>query len=58
MKRLLHFIAASLASLSLSATAADKTATKALLERLPHVRESRMLNNLAFALERFDARLY
>ena len=29
MKRLLHFIAASLASLSLSATAADKPATKA-----------------------------
>jgi rhodanese-related sulfurtransferase len=32
MKRLLHFIAASLASLSLSATAADKTATKATAE--------------------------
>ena len=32
MKRLLHFIAASLASLSLSATAADKPATKATAE--------------------------
>jgi rhodanese-related sulfurtransferase len=32
MKRLLHFIAASLASLSLSATAADKPATKARAE--------------------------
>ncbi|MBM4377166.1 MAG: HEAT repeat domain-containing protein [Deltaproteobacteria bacterium] len=32
----------------------DKTATKALLARLPEVRESRMLNNLAFALERLD----
>lgn len=32
----------------------DKTATKALLARLPDVRESRMLNNLAFALERLD----
>jgi HEAT repeat protein len=32
----------------------DKNATKALLARLPEVRESRMLNNLAFALERLD----
>ena len=32
MKRLLHFIAASLASLSLSATAADKPATKTTAE--------------------------
>jgi HEAT repeat protein len=32
----------------------DKTATKALLERLPQVRDGRMLNNLAFALERLD----
>ena len=32
----------------------DKKATKALLERLPKVRESRMLNNIAFALERLD----
>ncbi len=36
----------------------DKTATKALLERLPHVRESRMLNNLAFALERLDKKAF
>lgn len=32
----------------------DKTATKALLARLPSVREARMLNNIAFALERLD----
>lgn len=32
----------------------DKTATQALLDRLPKVRESRMLNNIAFALERLD----
>jgi len=32
----------------------DKKATKALLDRLPKVRESRMLNNIAFALERLD----
>ncbi len=36
----------------------DKTATKALLDRLPHVRESRMLNNLAFALERLDRKAF
>lgn len=32
----------------------DKTAEKALLEKLPNVRDGRMLNNLAFALERLD----
>ena len=32
----------------------DKTATKALLEHLPRVRDGRMLNNIAFALERLD----
>ena len=32
----------------------DKKATKALLARLPKVRESRMLNNISFALERLD----
>ncbi|MEM1032457.1 MAG: HEAT repeat domain-containing protein [Myxococcota bacterium] len=32
----------------------DRKATKALLARLPKVRESRMLNNIAFALERLD----
>lgn len=32
----------------------DRKATTALLERLPKVRESRMLNNIAFALERLD----
>jgi HEAT repeat protein len=32
----------------------DRKATKALLEHLPRVRESRMLNNIAFALERLD----
>ena len=32
----------------------DKVATRALLARLPNVRESRMLNNIAFALERLD----
>ncbi|HWA76732.1 MAG TPA: HEAT repeat domain-containing protein [Polyangiaceae bacterium] len=32
----------------------DKTATSALLAQIPHVRESRMLNNIAFALERLD----
>lgn len=32
----------------------DKTAAKALLARLPNVREARMLNNIAFALERLD----
>jgi HEAT repeat protein len=36
----------------------DKTATKALLDRLPHVRESRMLNNIAFALERLDKKAF
>lgn len=32
----------------------DKTATKALLAALPQVRDGRMLNNIAFALERLD----
>ncbi len=32
----------------------DKAATKALLAHAPRVRESRMLNNIAFALERLD----
>ncbi|MBI4953746.1 MAG: HEAT repeat domain-containing protein [Myxococcales bacterium] len=32
----------------------DKTATAALLAHLPKVREARMLNNIAFALERLD----
>ena len=32
----------------------DVTATKALLDKLPSVRDGRMLNNLAFALERLD----
>ncbi len=36
----------------------DTTATRALLEQIPHVRESRMLNNIAFALERLDPRAF
>jgi len=36
----------------------DRTATRALLARLPEVRESRMLNNLAFALERLDRKAF
>src|SRR6185503_12057655 len=36
----------------------DKTATKALLDHLPNVRESRMLNNIAFALERLDKKAF
>lgn len=36
----------------------DRTATKALLARLPKVRDSRMLNNLAFALERLDKKAF
>jgi HEAT repeat protein len=32
----------------------DKAATKALLDKLPSVRDGRMLNNIAFALERLD----
>ena len=32
----------------------DRTAEKALLTKLPGVRDGRMLNNLAFALERLD----
>lgn len=33
----------------------DRRATNALVNRVPEVRESRMLNNIAFALERLDA---
>jgi HEAT repeat protein len=36
----------------------DAKATDALLERLPRVRESRMLNNIAFALERLDKKAF
>ncbi len=36
----------------------DKKATKALLKHLPDVRESRMLNNIAFALERLDKKAF
>jgi len=36
----------------------DKKATKALLAHLPKVRESRMLNNIAFALERLDKKAF
>jgi len=36
----------------------DRKATKALLDRLPRVRESRMLNNIAFALERLDKKAF
>lgn len=36
----------------------DKTATKVLLERLPKVRDARMLNNIAFALERLDRKAF
>jgi HEAT repeat protein len=36
----------------------DKSATAALLAQLPHVRESRMLNNIAFALERLDKKAF
>jgi HEAT repeat protein len=36
----------------------DKTATRALLEQIPRVRESRMLNNIAFALERLDPKAF
>ncbi|MBI4702806.1 MAG: HEAT repeat domain-containing protein [Deltaproteobacteria bacterium] len=32
----------------------DRTATKALLAQVPKVRDGRMLNNIAFALERLD----
>jgi HEAT repeat protein len=34
------------------------SATKALLDRVPKVREARMLNNVAFALERLDAKAF
>ena len=36
----------------------DKKATKALLARLPKVRDARMLNNIAFALERLDKKSF
>lgn len=36
----------------------DKSATKALLATLPNVRDSRMLNNIAFALERLDKKAF
>ncbi len=36
----------------------DPTATRALLARLPQVREARMLNNIAFALERLDPKAF
>jgi HEAT repeat protein len=36
----------------------DKQATKALLEQVPAVREARMLNNIAFALERLDPKAF
>jgi len=36
----------------------DKAATKALLEQVPKVREARMLNNIAFALERLDSKAF
>ena len=36
----------------------DKAATLALLAQVPKVREARMLNNIAFALERLDAKAF
>ena len=36
----------------------DKAATAALLAQVPKVREARMLNNIAFALERLDAKAF
>jgi HEAT repeat protein len=36
----------------------DKAATRALLAEVPRVRESRMLNNIAFALERLDPQAF
>jgi HEAT repeat protein len=36
----------------------DKSATRALLAQVPNVRESRMLNNIAFALERLDPQAF
>ncbi len=36
----------------------DPTATRALMAHLPKVRESRMLNNIAFALERLDRKAF
>ncbi len=36
----------------------DRSATAALVKHLPKVRESRMLNNIAFALERLDSKAF
>jgi HEAT repeat protein len=36
----------------------DKAATSALLSQIPKVREARMLNNIAFALERLDSKAF
>jgi HEAT repeat protein len=36
----------------------DRRATQALLAQLPKVREARMLNNIAFALERLDPKAF
>ena len=36
----------------------DKTATRALVKHMPRVREARMLNNIAFALERLDRKAF
>ncbi|MCB9586040.1 MAG: HEAT repeat domain-containing protein [Polyangiaceae bacterium] len=36
----------------------DPTATRALIGHLPKVREARMLNNIAFALERLDPKAF
>jgi len=36
----------------------DRAATRALLAEVPRVRESRMLNNIAFALERLDPQAF
>jgi HEAT repeat protein len=36
----------------------DRAATRALLAQIPQVREARMLNNIAFALERLDPKAF
>lgn len=36
----------------------DKAATSALLREIPRVRDARMLNNIAFALERLDSQAF
>jgi HEAT repeat protein len=36
----------------------DRAATRALLAHIPEVREARMLNNIAFALERLDPKAF